>query len=68
MRAPIPGRYAPVQIRIVGEPEAVASMVALLMAATEVDTVTHPIRSRTPGHVRVYVTASRRFPLTGGLR
>jgi hypothetical protein len=66
--AQIPLRYRPVEVRLIGEPEAVAALVTVLTAATDVETVTAPIRARTPGLVRVYVTTTRRFPYSGGAK
>lgn len=59
----------PVQVRLIGARADVAAVLSVLDDATTLTDVSDPRPARLGvGLVRVYATAVRRFPLTGGMR
>lgn len=59
----------PVQVRLIGYRPAVANVLTALDAVTTLTDVSDPIPARAGvGLVRVYATAERRHPLTGGIQ
>ncbi|MFC7243689.1 hypothetical protein ACFQO7_14515 [Catellatospora aurea] len=56
----------PVQVRLIGPTADVANLLTVLDDATTLTGVSDPYPTSRPGVVRVYATAERRHPLTGG--
>ncbi|MEV4418247.1 hypothetical protein [Catellatospora sp. NPDC049609] len=56
------------QVRLVGRTGDVAGLLAVLDGTTNLTDVSDPYPTSRPGVVRVYATAERRHPLTGGIR
>jgi hypothetical protein len=68
MKAPLPSQEHLIAVRLIGSSDAVAALVMVLMATTDVETVTPQIPARRPGHVRVYLTTTRRNAYSGGIQ
>ncbi|GIG01275.1 hypothetical protein [Catellatospora citrea] len=58
----------PVRVRLIGRTGDVANLLTVLDDAVTLSGVSEPYPTSRPGVVRVYATAERRFPLTGGSR
>ncbi|MFC7245163.1 hypothetical protein ACFQO7_22025 [Catellatospora aurea] len=58
----------PVQVRLIGRTADVASLLTVLDDTTALSAVSDPYPTSRPGVVRVYATAERRHPLSGGLK